>query len=74
MNFYIIALIIIMGNIVAAHLVNRRRLMLDKTIEADVKKDKTLRLMMKLVLVESVFVVAFLLLVVKPLLAEKGIF
>ena len=67
MNAYVLVLLIVMANIVAAHLVNRHRLTLDKNIEADVKKDKSLRFVMKIILLESVVAAVLILFVFKPM-------
>ena len=70
MNAYVIVLLIVMANIVGAHFVNRHRLTLDMNVEADVKKDKSLRLVMKVILVESVVMIAIVLFVFRPLFAD----
>ena len=70
MNTYVIVLLIVMANIVGAHFVNRHRLTLDMNVEADVKKDKSLRLVMKVILVESVVMIAIVLFVFRPLFAD----
>ncbi len=70
MNAYVLVLLIVMANIVGAHFVNRHRLTLDMNVEADVKKDKSLRLVMKVILIESVVMIAIVLFVFRPLFAD----
>ncbi|MFZ4541013.1 MAG: hypothetical protein ACOYNL_04275 [Rickettsiales bacterium] len=67
MIFYVLVLVIVTANVVASTIINRKRVKLDLTNPVDAKKDKSLRLVMLSVLIQSLIAAALLLLVVKPM-------
>ncbi len=65
---YIIVLVLVFANSVAAYIINRKRLKLDLTSEAGQKKDKIFRLILIILAVDTVIISAILLIVIKPML------
>lgn len=67
---YLIVLVVVAANSVAAYIINRKRVALDLSTDDGRKKDKSYRLVITLLAVDTVIISAVILIFLKPMLAQ----
>ena len=67
---YLIVLVVVAANSVAAYIINRKRVALDLATDDGRKKDKSYRLVITLLAVDTVIISAVILIFLKPMLAQ----
>lgn len=67
---YLIVLVVVAANSVAAYIINRKRVALDLSTDDGKKKDKNYRLVITLLAVDTGIISAVILIFLKPMLAQ----
>lgn len=72
MLFYVLLAVLVVGDVAVAHIINRQRLKLDVSTPEGKQRERTLRGLIKLLLVYSLALAIILMVIIKPYFVHGG--